>query len=147
MLMAHVITPPRDAIQHPLLNFTHKHTVRLRYGAIYSFGCFIFNFTKASSAVNYLSCYMCKQMTVLLKPCSFVHHTAVCVSCREIQRKVLHDGNSLIKVCTCLYTSIMQLKLEYSTCLNSICVYFDLCRIKVIKNLCLNDRVLIRVLS
>ncbi len=37
--------------------------------------------------------------------------TAVCVSCRKMQRKVLHDGNSLIKVFTCLYcTSIMRLK-------------------------------------
>ncbi len=35
----------------------------------------------------------------------------VCVSCRKMQRKVLHDGNSLIKVFTCLYcTSVMRLK-------------------------------------
>ncbi len=74
----------------------------------------------------------------------------VCVSCRKMWRKVLHDGNSLIKVFTCLYrTSIMRLKSEYSTCLNSICVYFDydFSRIKVIKNLCLHCRLLIRVLS
>ncbi len=76
--------------------------------------------------------------------------TAVCVSCRKMRRKVLHDGNSLIKVFTCLYrTSVMRLKSEYSTCLNSICVYFDydFSRIKVIKNLCLHGRFLIRVLS
>ncbi len=36
--------------------------------------------------------------------------TAVCVSCRKMRRKVLHDGNSVIKVFTCLYrTSIMRL--------------------------------------
>ncbi len=37
----------------------------------------------------------------------------------------------------------------YSTCLNLICVYFDydISRIKVIKNLCLHGRFLIRVLS
>ncbi len=33
---------------------SYKHIVRLRDAAIYSFGCFIFNFMKASSAVNYL---------------------------------------------------------------------------------------------
>ncbi len=26
--------------------------------------------------------------------------TAMCISYRKIQRKVLHDGNSVIKVCT-----------------------------------------------
>ncbi len=37
--------------------------------------------------------------------------TAVRVSCRKMRRKVLHDGNSVIKVFTCLYrTSIMRLK-------------------------------------
>ncbi len=37
--------------------------------------------------------------------------TAMCVSCRKMRLKVLHDGNSLIKVFTCLYrTSIMRLK-------------------------------------
>ncbi len=37
--------------------------------------------------------------------------TAVCVSCRKMQLKVLHDGNSVIKVFTCLYrTSVMRLK-------------------------------------
>ncbi len=35
-------------------NFTSKHIVRLRDDAIYSFGYFIFNFMKASSAVDYL---------------------------------------------------------------------------------------------
>ncbi len=77
--------------------------------------------------------------------------TAVCVCpVAKRGRKVLHDGNSVIKVFTCLYcTSIMRLKSEYSTCLNSICVYFDydFSRITVIKNLCLHGRLLIRVLS
>ncbi len=53
-LMACVITSPRDAIRCPLHNFTYKHIARLLDDAIYSFGCFIFNFMKASSAVNYL---------------------------------------------------------------------------------------------
>ncbi len=52
--MAHVITSPRDTIRRPLLNFTHKHIVRLRDDAIYSFGCFIFNFMKASRAVLFV---------------------------------------------------------------------------------------------
>ncbi len=52
--MACVITSPRDTIRRPLQNFTCKHIVRLREDAIYSFVCFIFNFMKASSAVNYL---------------------------------------------------------------------------------------------
>ncbi len=76
--------------------------------------------------------------------------TAVCVSYRKMRQKVLHNGNSLIKVFTCLYrTSVMRLKSEYSTCLNSIYVYFDydFSLIKVIKNLCLHGRLLITVLS
>ncbi len=37
--------------------------------------------------------------------------TAVSESCRKMRRKVLHDGNSVIKVFTCLYrTSVMRLK-------------------------------------
>ncbi len=37
--------------------------------------------------------------------------TAVCVSYRKMQQKVLFDSNSVIKVCTCLYcTSIIRLK-------------------------------------
>ncbi len=52
-LRAHIITSPRDAIRHPLQKFTYA-VVRLRDDAIYSFGCFICNFMKASSAVNYL---------------------------------------------------------------------------------------------
>ncbi len=61
---------------------------------------------------------------------------AVCVSCRKILWKVLHDGNSLIKMYACLYcTSIMRLGIL----LMSICVYFDydFSRIKVIKNISL----------
>ncbi len=122
-LMAHVITSPRDAIQRPLQNFTYKHIVRLHCDAIYSFGCFIFNFMKASSAVNYLYKHIDDGGVE-----AFVCHQTVdhCRVRRKMWRKVLHDGNSLIKVFTCLNsTSIMQLKQEYSTCLNSICVYFD----------------------
>ncbi len=52
--MAYIITSPRDAIWRLFQNFTYKHIVRLRDDAIYSFGCFVFNFMKASSAVNYL---------------------------------------------------------------------------------------------
>ncbi len=72
-LMAHVITSRRDAIRRPLQNFTYKHIVCLGYGAMYSLGCFIFNFTKASSAVNYLSCYTCKETTALLKPFIYIY--------------------------------------------------------------------------
>ncbi len=53
--MAHVITSPCDAIQHPLQNFVYKHKVCLRDDAIYSFGCFICNFLKTLSAVNYFN--------------------------------------------------------------------------------------------
>ncbi len=52
--MTYIITSPRDAIWCLFQNFTYKHIVRLRDDAIYSFGCFIFYFMKASSAVNYL---------------------------------------------------------------------------------------------
>ncbi len=31
--------------------------------------------------------------------------TAVCESCCKMRRKVLHDGNSLIKVFTCLHSN------------------------------------------
>ncbi len=51
--MVHVIMSPHT-IRHPTNNFTYKRIVRLHGDAIYSFGCFIFNFMKASSAVNYL---------------------------------------------------------------------------------------------
>ncbi len=62
-------------------------------------GVFIFDFMNASRAVNYLSWwYTCKQMTMLLKPCSFVCRQTV--SCRKMRWKVLHDSNS---VKGCLY--------------------------------------------
>ncbi len=105
---------------------------------------------KASSAVNYLYVHTDDGGVEALLFAVKRLITAVCVSCRKMWRKVLHNGNSLIKVFTCLYrTSIMRLKSEYSTCLNSICVYsdYDFSRIKVIKNLCLHGRLLIRVLS
>ncbi len=148
--MACVITSPRDAIWRPLKNFTYKHIVRLRDDAIYGFGCFIFHFMKVSSAVNYFRAYRRRRCWSSFICRQTVDHCRVCVSCRKMRWKVLHDGNSLIKVFTCLYrTSIMRLKSEDSTCLNSICVYFDydFSRIKVIKNLCLHGRLLIRVLS
>ncbi len=109
--MAHVITSPRDTIRRPLLNFTHKHIVRLRDDAIYSFGCFIFNFMKASRAVNYLYVHTddggVEALLFAIKQLT----TAVCVSCRKMVQQVLHNGNNAIKVCTCLYcTSIMRLK-------------------------------------
>ncbi len=79
--------------------------VCLRDDAIYSFGCFIFNFMKAASAVNYLYVHTDDGGAEALL------FAAVCVSCHKMWRKVLHDGNSVIKVCTCLYcTSIMRLK-------------------------------------
>ncbi len=141
---------PRDAIQRPTQNFTHKHIVRLRDDAIYRFGCLIFNIMKASSAVNYLYVHTDDGGVEALLFAVKRLITAVWVSCCKMRRKVLHDSNSVIKVFTCLYrTSIMRLKQEYSTSLNSICVYFDydFSRIKVIKNLCLHGRLLIRVLS
>ncbi len=148
--MACVITSPSDAIRCPTQNFTYKHIDRLRGDAIYSFGCFIFSFMKAPIAVNYLYAHTDKGgVEALLFAIKWLT-TAVWVSCCKMRRKVLHDGNSLIKVFKSLYcTSIMWLKLEYSTCLNSFCVYFDcdFSRIKVIKKLCLHARSLIRVLS
>ncbi len=107
-LMEFVITSPRDAIRRPLQNFKYKRIVRLPDDAMYSFGCFIFNFMKASSAVNYLYVHTddggVEALLVAIKRLI----TAVCVFCRKMLRKVLHNGNSLIKVFTCLYcTSIM----------------------------------------
>ncbi len=58
---------------------------------------FILNFMKASSAVNYLYVHTDDGGAEALL------FAAVCVSCRKMRRKVLHDGNSVIKVCTCLY--------------------------------------------
>ncbi len=64
---------------------------------------------KASSAVNYLYVHTDDGGVEALAVKRLI--TAVCVSCRKMRRKVLHDGNSLIKVFTCLYrTSIMRLK-------------------------------------
>ncbi len=63
---------------------------------------------KVSSAVNYFRAYDGGVEALLFAVKRLI--TAMCVSCRKM-RKVLHDGNSLIKVFTCLYrTSIMRLK-------------------------------------
>ncbi len=133
--MARVITSPRDAIRRPTQNSTHTHIARLRDNVIYSFGC-IFNCIKASSAVNYLYIHTDDGgVEALLFAVKWLT-TSVCVTCRKMRQNVLRDANSLIKVFKCLYcTSIMQLKYEYSICLNSICVCFDYdaSRIKVIK--------------
>ncbi len=88
-----------------------KHIVRLRYEAIYSFGCFIFNFMKASSAVNYMYVHTDESSVEALLFAVKRLTTAVSVSCGKMQRKVKYDGNNLIKVCKCLHcTSIMRLK-------------------------------------
>ncbi len=109
--MACVITSQRDGIRCPLQNFTCKHIVRLCDDAIYSFGCFIFNIMKASSAVNCLYVHTDDGGVEALLFAIKRLITAVCVSCRKMRRQVLHDGDSLIKVFTCLYcTSIMRLK-------------------------------------
>ncbi len=66
---------------------------------------------KASSAVNYLYVHTDDGGVEALLFAVKRLITAVCLSCRKMWRKVLHDGNSLIKVFTCLYcTSIMRLK-------------------------------------
>ncbi len=79
--------------------------------AIYSFGCFIINFMKASSAVYYLYVHTDDGgVEALLFAVKWLI-TAVCVSCHKMRQKVQHNGNSLIKVFTCLYwTLIMRLK-------------------------------------
>ncbi len=103
--MACVITSPHDAIRRPLKNFTYKHIVRLRDDAIYNFGCFIFHFMKASSTVNYLYVHTDDGGIEALLFAVKRLITAVCVSCRKMRRKVLHDGNSLLRclhVCTAL---------------------------------------------
>ncbi len=53
---------------------------------------------KAASAVNYLYVHTDDGGAEAL-----LYLPAVCVSCHKMWRKVLHDGNSVIKVCTCLY--------------------------------------------
>ncbi len=83
--MAWGITSPRDAIRRPLQNFTYKHIVRLRDDAIYSFGCFIFNFMKASSAVNYLYAHTDDGGAEALLFAVKRLITAVCVSCHKMR--------------------------------------------------------------
>ncbi len=67
---------------------------------------------KGSIAVNYLYVHTDDGgAEALLFAVKRLIITVVCVSCRKMRRKVLHDSNSLIKVFTCLYhTSIMRLK-------------------------------------
>ncbi len=78
--MAYVITSQRDAIRRPLKNFTCKHIVRLRDDAIYSFGCFIFNIMKASSAVNCLYVHTDDGgVDALLFAVKTVDHCCVCI--------------------------------------------------------------------
>ena len=45
-LTSHVITSPRRAVRRSLRNFTYRHTVGLRYGTVYSFGCFYKKFLR-----------------------------------------------------------------------------------------------------
>ncbi len=66
---------------------------------------------KASSAVNYLYMHTddggVEALLFAVKKLTI----AMCVSCCKMRQKVLHDGNNVIKVYTCLYcTSIMRLK-------------------------------------
>ncbi len=69
---------------------------------------FICNFMNASSAVNYLYVHTDDGSVEALLFAFKRLITAVCVSYRNMWRIVLHDGNSVIKVFTCLYcTSIM----------------------------------------
>ncbi len=58
---------------------------------------------KASRAVNYLYVHTDDGGVEALLFAFKTLIPAVCVSCRKMQQKVLHGGNSLIKVCTCLY--------------------------------------------
>ncbi len=67
---------------------------------------------KASSAVNYL--YVHTDNGGVEALLFAVKWLITAVSCRKMRRKVLHDGNSLIKVCMSvlhfyLFTSIMTL--------------------------------------
>ncbi len=99
--MARVITSPHDAIQHPLKNFTYKHIVRLRDDAIYSFGCFLFNFIKASSAVNYLFVHTDDGgVEALLDYCCPCKRTQCLVSLN-------FNLNLMSKLEYCIYTNIV----------------------------------------
>ncbi len=104
---AHLFSQPPLLIFIKGANISEGHCINivcLRDDAIHSFGCFIFNFMKASSAVNYGG------VEALLFAVNRLT-TAVCVSCCKMRQKVLHDGNSVIKMYTCLYcTSVMWLK-------------------------------------
>ncbi len=55
---------------------------------------------KGSSAVNYLYVHTDDGGVEALLFAVKRLITAVSVSCRKMRRKVLHDGNSLIKLCT-----------------------------------------------
>ncbi len=79
----------RDAIRRPSQNCTYKHIVHFRDNAIYSIGCFIKNFMKASSEVNYLYMHTDNGGVEALLFAVKRLTTAVCVSCRKMQRKVL----------------------------------------------------------
>ncbi len=89
-LMARVITSPRDAIRRPTQNSTHKHIVRLRDDAIYSFG-FIFNCIKASSAVNYLYIVTVHGFPVPSSPCLVCVRVRMCM-CEQVSVGVCDWG-------------------------------------------------------
>ncbi len=63
---------------------------------------------KASSAVNYLYVHTDEASVEALLFAVKRLITAVCVSCRKMWRKVLQDGKRLIKVCTCLYCTLIM---------------------------------------
>ncbi len=68
--------------------FMYKHIVRLRYDAIYRFGCFIFNFMKASSAVNYLYVRTYDGgVEALLFAVKHVNHCRVCVLLQNVAKR------------------------------------------------------------
>ncbi len=116
--MACVITSPRDAIRRPLQNCTYKHIVCLHYDAIYSFGCFIFNFMKPSSAVNYLYVHTDDSGVEALLFAVKRLITAVSESCRKMRRKVLHDSNSQPRLIgnTCLYVHFCKTEKNLPIC-------------------------------
>ncbi len=61
----------------------------------------------SSSAVNYLYVHADDGGVEALLFAVKRLTTAVCVSCRKMRRKVLHDG-SLIKIYTCLHSVVVS---------------------------------------
>ncbi len=129
--MAHVIKSPCDAIRRPLQKFRYKHIVRLHMMPYLGVSFFILQKLQMQLIICHTICANRQRHCwshALLFAIKWLT-TALCVSCRKVRRKALHNGNviKVCRLCTCLHidNAIIIIKIIINYNLNSICVYFE----------------------